>query len=496
MFSSSRFIWILFLILIFSQTSAVERYIPSKKIFKGEIEGHPLLGDGYGTTVRVNDHFVVVAAPQAQPNEAEGAGAVYIYTKNNKRRWEINQTISPLGSSDRIGGFQVDLEDNILLLSATGTPLGPIPNETVDNQDFSGAILVYKLNRRQGEGIQWWNLVQTIDRFTPGLEDLTLAGPTALRSNGPVTEHQQGAHFGLQMHYDKKMGLLLVGAQYQKGEDANGHHLKNAGAVFAFKHCKKTGKFVFLQKITNPEGCRENDTFGANVRIHGNYALISNFPIFAAPRMDSNGTVFLYHYENKKWKCIQRLHGDQKGPTKIITAYGAEKVGDGFGSSLALNDHFAIIGAGLESRNHERPLSGAVYFYKFKHKTLGKHLEFKQKEFSDDKSVQGTALMHVDLQGDVALVSDPLHTGPKGQKHQGGALFFVRNKDKWKLKKVLFDPHGKEYDYFGYSVALDRESAVVGTGSYGVMPLSRFVTMPLQMEKPVNKGKVLFFKKR
>ena len=418
---------------------------------------------------------------------------VYIFKESDKK-WETIQTISTAGSSDNVGSLQVDLENNILLISATGTPLQPIPNETVNNQDFSGALLIYKLNRREGEGDQWWDLIQTLDRNTHGLEDLTLSSAGALNPNQLPTLFQQGAYFGLQAKYNQENRLLLVSAQYQQNKDASGNPIINSGAVYAFRMNRERGKFELIQKITNPDGPSSNDTFGANVRLHGNYALISNSPVLIGPRTSSNGAVYLYHYENKQWNFIQKLTGTQQAPTVVASTFGATTVGDGFGSSLALNDHWAIVGAGFESKGSGLPLSGAVYFYKFKHKPIGKYLEFKQKAFSDDPTVQGTALLHVDLLNNVVLVSDPLRSGPNG-KFQGGALLFERTKDEWKQKKVLYDPQGKPNDFFGFSVALDRESAVVGSSPFGVLPLTKYGNPLLTIPLPLNSSKVIFFRK-
>jgi len=467
----------------------------ANKTFTGTVQGDPLLGDGFGTTVRTNKHFLVVAAPIAEHKGAAGAGIVYVFQKNLKK-WETIQKITAGGSSDNVGGFQADLSNNIMVISATGTPLELIPNETIDNQDFSGALMVYKLNRRIGEGTEWWVPVQVIDKTTPGLEELTNATPESLNPNQLMTNAQRGAHFGLQATLNKNNHLLLVSAHHQQHSDIHGNQIMNAGAVYALKLDHESGCYKFMQKLENPDGPSHNDTFGANVRLHGNYALISNSPVFSAPRTGSNGAVYVYHYHDKEWTFIQKLTGDSQAPTLVNSQFGLTSVGDGFGSAMALNEHWAIIGAGFESKGQGMQLSGAVYFYKFEHKDIGKHLVRKQKFFSDDADAQGTAMLHVDIEDDMVLVADPTRTGPTGHKHQGGAILYVRHDGKWKQKSVIYDPKGQPHDFFGYSVALDHEGAFIGSSPYGMLPLTQYGNPMLNLRQPVNGSKAIYFKRK
>jgi hypothetical protein len=235
------------------------------------------LGDGFGTTVRLQDPFVIVSAPNADGDGGPGAGAVYVYETDLKKKWEIIQTIATGGGNDHVGAMEVNLADNLLFISATGTPLQPIPHETIHNQDFSGAVLVNRLNRRLEEGQQWWIPIQTIDKRTPGLGELTHTSTAALLDSEPATKEQRGAHFGLQMSYDPQGQWLMVGAPNQKNVDLHGNELANSGAVYLFRLGDR-GVFQFVQKITHPKKPSAHDHFGANVRVYGRFALISNSP--------------------------------------------------------------------------------------------------------------------------------------------------------------------------------------------------------------------------
>lgn len=462
------------------------------KVLKGSFKGDHLVGDGYGTSCKLNNRFVVVGAPNATVKEADGAGVVYLYQEVEKKYLKL-QTFTSDGAHDHLGEMQVDLHDNMLFISATGTPLGAIPNETVENQHFAGSVLVYKLNRRLGEGEQWWTLIQTLDQNTPGLEDLTLASKEALHKENHPAKYQQGASFGHNLSYDPETRRLFVGAQYQQNMDNDGNELINSGTVFVFKFDTYHGKFKLEQQLTNPEGSRSNERFGSQVKVCGHYALVSAAPLFNDGEY-KNGKVFVYHYEGKTWELIQTLKGDQNKPTLVHTPHGKEYVGDTFGSALALSKEWAVVGAGTERRNKKSCLSGAVYFYKFKDRDVRKQLFRQAKVFSDDPNTEGTGLHSISIRNKVVLVSDPLRKGPKG-KREGGALVFERKGKGWSQTDVIYDPHGKKNGYFGFSTSLDQEKAIVGSGPYGLLPFKNYPSPKVKFDKKGHENKVVVYKR-
>lgn len=461
----------------------------AKKVLKGSFKGDPIMGDGFGTSSKLSNRFVVIGAPNATVEGSEGAGAVYLYQEEDNKYIKL-QTFLSNGAHDHLGQMQVDLHDNLLFISAVGTPLGAIPNETPENQHFSGSVLIYKLNRRLGEGEQWWSLIQTLDREIPELAELSHVSAGALKKGASIEEHQQGAYFGHQLSYDPDKRRLFVGAQYQKNSDLDGNELINSGAVYVFKFDSFHGKFKFEQKLTNPKKIQANDNFGSQVKVCGNYALVSNSPVFNGPKSKKNGSVYVYHYEGKAWEWIQTLHGDQKSASSVH----GHKIGDSFGSALAMSKEWVVIGAGSERRSKDSGLSGAIYFYKFKSGDVRKELHRHGKAFSDDQHTEGTALTSISIKNKVVLVSDPLRKGPKG-KRQGGALVYERSGKTWTQTGVIYDPYGKANGLFGYSTSLDQEKAIVGSGHYGLFPWKDYLSPKVKYDKKEQEHKVVVYKR-
>lgn len=443
------------------------------------IPGTPEIADGFGQTVKLYDKWLFVAAPNASPDGKANEGAIYVYRKKDSA-WTNTQIISTNGTSDQIGTLQIEMYDKWLLVASIGTPMGPIPEDVPAEQDFTGSILIY----RYDDAAKLWKFAQSIDRSTPGLSELTSA-----------TASQQGACFGLRFSMDPKMKTLMVGAQYQQGQSPSGEPLSNAGAVYAFK-LNLRDQWVFSQKITNPDGIAANDTFGANVAIKDRFALVSNFGVLNIPKQNSNGTVYVFHFDNGQWRHMQTLTGDQQG-TSIVNSpnLGTINMGDGFGSSLAIDHRWAVIGAPLESKEQNGPLCGAAYFYRLGKVDGVKQLTRTQKIFSDDPAAQGTAFLNIALHNDTALIPDPTRAGPAGQSQGGVMVFRLQGDDSWQQVDTLYDPEGKAFSYFGVGVAKNERFYVGGTGTTLAGQFFASIGNPVVTPPTLDAGKVVIFKK-
>lgn len=442
------------------------------------IAGTEGIGDGFGQTIKLYDKWMFVSAPNASPDGKPNAGAIYIYRRKDST-WTNTQIITTGGTSDQLGSLQIEMQDNWLFVSAIGTPTGPIPSDIPSEQDFTGAILIYSYDPID----KLWKFSQSIDRNTLNLNELT-----------PLSETQQGACFGLKFSVDTKTRMLLVGAQHQQGQDGSGASLINAGAVFVLKLNEKK-QWTVVQKITNPDGVAANDTFGANICFKGRFALVSNAGIYMSPRIGTNSSVYLYSYNGGQWNFLQKLTGDQAGPTTITSpSLGTIAVGDGFGASLAIDDRWAIIGSPLECRTAGGPLSGAAYFYRLTKVDGVKQLNRVQKIYSDDVSAQGTSFVHVALQGETALISDPTRTGPAGQA-QGGVMVFRFKDNKWQHAHTLYDPNGSAFDYFGVSVSKFEKYYAGGDGPVLAGQFFANIGNPVVIPPTRNSSDVVIFQK-
>ncbi len=456
-------------------------------VLKPEIfTGVGSIGPDFGSAVKKNGSYIFVAAPLTFASEA---GAVYVY-KQDGHKWKQQQIITTQ-FDNLLGLFQVDSDGDWLAISSVVT-LG------VDGFDLKGSVVLYRLNHETG----LWDKWQVLDRNSPGLQGLTRANSN-FTFFPPSNAYEEGANFGFTLSLDAKNGHLLVSAQGQKKKGK-----RNAGVVYAFDLNKKTGQWQFIQKISNPIKVRKNDTFGTNVAIKDDVALIGASPIFPFPKATPT-SVYLFQREGKKWRFRQRVHGDQKKSTTIVPLIAKTQdvvsslrgdptdVGDAFGAAIAVNEKWALISAPFENRTRRHHFAGAFYFYEILKDSKGKKsLKRVHKAFSDSHNTNLTGLLHVSLDGDTAAIADAWRQGPKGAC-QGGVIVYAAGKKGWKRQEVLYDPHGHSSAFFGGGVSVTKNHILGGTDPlfYAFISESLGIILPPAIVDPHKSNKAILYKR-
>lgn len=436
-------------------------------------------GDSYGINVTAADDYMFVSAPNATISDNKDAeGAVYVYKKTH-HGWINTQIIVTDGTSDHFGATRIVKKKNWLFISAIGTPIGPIPNDVLSNQNFSGSVQIYHLNHSTGQ----FDFATSLDNTVPGLENLSFVDPTGVN---PPQLKEQGAGFGLSFDVNEDEKIILVGAATQANIDQNLNVLINVGTVFSLKY-DHNFNFTLLQSFTNPDGLATNDGFGGVVKIHNDYALISNSAIFSEQHLNNSSSVYLYQLIENNWTYLQKVQGDQVGGTTLnspLVYGGPVTIADNFGSFIAFDGEWALIGAPYENLG-TNTLKGAAYFFKLE--DIGgnsKRLVFKQKVVSSDPNALITGF-GVALNGKLAAVADPLRTGPAGPG-QGAALAYHYEHGEWVNEAALFDETGVSYEIFGVGLDIIKNTIYVGTGaSVPSLVLVIFYSPPLDPALPL-----------
>ncbi len=441
------------------------------------------IGPDFGSAVKKNGSYIFVTAPTSLSSVA---GAVYVY-KQDGHKWKQQQIITT-HFLNLLGLAQVDSDGDWLMISSVVTP-------GVNDFDMKGSVVIYRLNHQTG----LWDKWQVLDRNSPGLQRLTPVGTGGLVPSSNAFE--VGANFGSTFSLDAKHGHLLVAAHGQKKQGK-----RNAGVVYAFDFNKKTQQWELIQKIHNPKKVRENDTFGTNIAIKGDVALMGASPIFTFIKPTST-SVYLFQREGDKWRYRQRVHGDQKKTTTLLSrgrdiissleSVDPKQVGDGFGSGIAVNEKWALISAPFENRIAVHPFAGAFYFFEIVKDSSGKKmLKRVHKAFSDSHNTNLTGLSHVSLHGNTAAIADAWRKGPKGAC-QGGVIVYEFTKKGWKHKEVLYDPHGYPSAFFGGGVSVTKKHIVGGTDPlvYTIVSDILHITLPSPITNPQQSNKAILYKR-
>ena len=202
----------------------------------------------------------------------------------------------------------------------------------------------------------------------------------------------------------------------------------NKHAVYVF-HLENE-VWVEKQKLV-PHDRQSNNFYPSSIALSGDWAIVG-------ARWDNNnaGVAYLFHLENGQWVEKQKLlpHDLQRQ--------------DCFGRSVALFGDWAIVGA--DKKNSE---AGAAYIF---HLENGQWVE-KQKLLPHDTQRFTRFGTSVALSGDWAIVGS-YHTAT----YVGAAYIFHLENYRWVEKQKLVAHDQQSSEFFGLSVALSGDWAIVG----------------------------------
>ena len=339
----------------------------------------PLPQDHFGIAVALDGDKALVGA-YGDDTGAKDSGAAYLYDVNSGNLLET--FINPTPATGDNFGFSVALDGDKALVGASSDDTGA---------KDSGEAYLYDVNSG--------NLLETFINPNPATGD----------------------NFGYSVALDGDKAL--VGA-YSDDTD-----VASSGAAYLFD----VNSGNLLKTFASPTPA-ENDFFGRAVALDGDKALVG------APSDDTGaedtGAVYLYDVNS----C--QLLDTFINPTPA--AY------DFFGQAVALDGDKALVGAHQDDTGAKD--SGEAYLYDV---NSGNLLDTFINPTPAAYDFFGWA---VALDGDKALVS--AYSDDNGAISSGAAYLYDVNSRQ--LLETFINPNPAPYDWFGYSVALDRDKALVG----------------------------------
>jgi len=360
--------------------------------------------DQFGTSVAVSGDTALVGVP-GRDDTGSFSGAVYVFTRDANGGWQEGQKLTADdGATGDFFGGSVAISGDITLIGARGNSA---------QGSLAGAVYVFV---RDADG--QWSERQKLTASDGAAGNLfgfsvALSGETAL-----VGARGSGGGSG------------FPGAAYIFAQDANGYWSE-------------------VQKLTASDGAA-GDEFGLSVALSGDAA-------FVGARGDddkgsSSGAVYVFGREaDAPWRELQ----------KLTASDGA--AGDEFGSSGALDENIALIGApfagGVEAH------TGAVYVFTFSTGPIGTRWSEVQKLTASDGETEDEFGSSVDLSENMVLVG--AHGDDDKGVSSGAAYFFSLTQDtsgnnQWSEHQKLTARAGVAGDEFGDSVALEDTVALIG----------------------------------
>ena len=231
--------------------------------------------------------------------------------------------------------------------------------------------------------------------------------------------------------------------------------IKNSGCAYIFERTK--GIWSEKAKLLAPDRSG-NDVFGFSVSISGDYAIVGK--PFDDHTGSNYGSAYIFHRTEPLpgtiiWSQVAKLVATTEG--------GASDGGanDFFGTSVAINGDYAIVGAPNDDDNGSD--SGTAYIYQRLENGWGQ----VAKLVAPDAATGDLFGYSVAIAGDYAVVGAPRKDNDSGEDI-GSMYIFKRSEDTWSVWGPLIVPPiaGAAGDEFGWSVSIDGHFALAGAHLY------------------------------
>ena len=211
-----------------------------------------------------------------------------------------------------------------------------------------------------------------------------------------------------------------------------GCYVKEAAYIFA----RSGSTWTQQQKLTASDG-QSGDQFGTSVHISGTSVIVGS------TKNQSNGAAYIFTRSGSTWTQQQ----------KLTASDGAAN--DYFGNSVVIDGDNAIIGAFLDDDGGGG--SGSAYVFT----RSGSTWTQQGKLIASDDQTSDRFGIAVDINNDYAIVGASFEDA--GGNESGAAYIFVRSGSTWtQQQKLTASDAGASY-YFGNSVAIDGDTALVAS---------------------------------
>jgi hypothetical protein len=250
-------------------------------------------------------------------------------------------------------------------------------------------------------------------------------GSTLEQTKYRASDAAAGDFFGNSVSLSGDYALIGAFRDDDNGEDAGAAYMFHFNGTEWVEHTKLLA--------SNPAG---STGFGWSVSLSGDYALIG------VPNDGNAGSSYIFHFDGSNWVEQARLTASDG------------TAGDQFGYSVALSGDLALIGAYNDDENGTS--SGSAYIFR----SNGSTWVEEAKLLASDSQPFDLFGYSVSLSGDYALVGAPVDQN--NRTDTGSSYIFHFNGLSWDEETKLLASDGAIVDYFGCSVSLSGDIALVG----------------------------------
>jgi hypothetical protein len=384
-------------------------------------------GDQFGYSVAISGDYAIVGAPSEDENVSGGAtlsdaGSAYFFVRSGNT-WTQQQKIV---ASDRAAGdyfgSSVGISGDYAIVGAYGEDEDAAGSATLSD---AGSAYIFV---RTGNT---WTQQQKIVASDRGASDdfgwsVAISGDYAIVSARNEDENASGAAT-----------------------------LSGAGSAYIFARSGNT--WTQQQKIVASDRAA-GDVFGYSVAISGDYAVVGAYgedqDASGGATLSDAGSAYIFVRSGITWSQQQKIVASDRA------------VADFFGYSVAISGDYAIVSAYQEDENASGGATltdaGSAYIFV----RSGSSWTQQQKIVAGDRAAEDRFGWSVSISGDYAIVGGYLEdedaSGGATLSGAGSAYIFVRSGNTWTQQQKIVASDRSVNDYFGSSVAISGNFAVVG----------------------------------
>ncbi len=237
--------------------------------------------------------------------------------------------------------------------------------------------------------------------------------------------------YGLQLELDGST-LAVSSVHINDGSDPNEYH----GRVYIYT-ADANGQWSLQASLQTPD-TNKADAFGGSLALDGDWLVVG------APGSPSEGRAYIYKRTGTVWSLTQTLNPDPSTP-----------IPPAFGTSVAIDGIRLLVGAPGDTF-----ASGSVYIYDL----VGSNWVKAADKLTGPSPLTAFGFS-VALDGMTALIGGTLIDGMPNAENVSGKAYVYQyniNTNGWTNQGALTPLDSANGDRFGFSVAVDGETALIG----------------------------------
>ncbi|KPA12838.1 PKD domain-containing protein [Candidatus Magnetomorum sp. HK-1] len=415
-------------------------WIQWEKISPTDSTGNEL----FGSSLNISDGQAVIGAYGTDDN-GSNSGAIYFHTFEPKARIVVlnDQYVTNTSISIPIPITVINDNSSTISILATSSNITLINHTDIIFSDSgTNTITISTIANIP------LNLSLTITP-TPGLYTQTSTISLLITDANGLTEISSfDYHVGfpeqkllaINGNTDDRFGIsssisgnhAIVGAQY------NDEMGSNAGAAYIYSY--DSNGWSQAAKLTPIDG-ESNDYFGFSTHISGDYAIIGAYS--DDDKATDSGAAYVFQRNGTVWTTT----------TKLTASDGAAS--DFMGIAVAISDHFAIVGSYRD--DHSYTDQGSAYIFQ----NTGNSFSQTAKLLANDPATSDYFGRSVAISANTAIVG--AYADDDNGTSSGSAYIFVYDGTNWTQQAKLLPNDGEANDFFGLSVGISGDYAIVGS---------------------------------